>query len=228
MPEKNEPWSYYPFIKWYPKNWLHGSARFDCTSEERGIFLDLVCMANESRNRGVIQANETTPYPHKYIAQQINVPVKTLDRCLRKFENQERIHENETGIHIINFGYYQGLDTRHGRGRQKDVPQEQLPLEPPVEPWTAEHSPKAAELWEKCLVDLQKEVSKSNYYTWLRKTKGLHMDSQKFVVGAPNNFVGDYLVKNQMSLIERSISEITHKRLEIEIRLYDAGPDGES
>ena len=51
------------------------------------------------------------------------------------------------------------------------------------------------------------------------------MDSQKFVVGAPNNFVGDYLVKNQLSLIERSVSEITRKRLEIEVRLYDAGPE---
>lgn len=118
MPERNDPWSYYPFIKWYPKNWLHGSIRFDCTPEERSVFVDLVNMANESRNRGTIQANPETPYPHQYIAGELNITLKLLNRCLKKFEEQKRIHENEKGIIVLNFEYYQGLQvTGRRRGR---------------------------------------------------------------------------------------------------------------
>jgi hypothetical protein len=119
MPERNEPWNYYPFIKWYSKNWLHGSIRFDCTPEERAVFLDLACMANESRNRGTIQANTTTPYPHEYIASQLAISLKLLDHCLKKFEDQSRLHENNVGIMITNFEYYQGLQIGRARGRPR-------------------------------------------------------------------------------------------------------------
>jgi len=219
MPERNDSWSYYPFIKWYPKNWLHGSIRFDCTPEERSVFVDLVNMANESRNRGTIQANYKTPYPHKYIAEQLNIPVKLLNRCLQKFEEQERLHENEVGISITNFEYYQGLDTRKGRQRPGQVPPEQLPLEP-LPKWDKEPDPKAVELWEKALKILKGELSTANYRTWVSKTVGLAWDGTNFTLGVPNNFVADYLQKNQMSIVERSVSEIIHKDVSVELQLY--------
>jgi hypothetical protein len=133
MPERNEPWEYYPFIKWYSKNWLHGSIRFDCTPEERSVFHDLVCMANESRSRGIIRANSETPYPHKYISEQLNIPLKLLEHCLEKFESQGRIHQNDVGITIINFAYYQGLDTKRQRGRPRKNPN-QLSFDNPAPP----------------------------------------------------------------------------------------------
>ena len=219
MPERDNAWSYYPFIKWYPKNWLHGSIRFDCTPEERSVFVDLVNMANESRNRGTIQANYKTPYPHKYIAEQLNIKLKLLNRCLKKFEEQDRLHENEVGITITNFEYYQGLDTRKGRPRPGQVPPEQLPLEPMVA-WDKPPDLKAVEMWIKALKYLEGELSTANYRTWVEKTVGLAYDGKKFVVGAPNNFVAEYIIQNQMSLMERAISEITHKEVEIELQLY--------
>jgi hypothetical protein len=219
MPERDNAWSYYPFIKWYPKNWLHGSIRFDCTPEERSVFVDLVNMANESRNRGTIQANYKTPYPHKYIAEQLNIKLKLLNRCLKKFEEQDRLHENEVGITITNFEYYQGLDTRKGRPRPGQVPPEQLPLEPTVT-WTKPPDLNAVEQWIKALKYLEGETTKANYRTWLSKTIGLAYDGNKFVIGVPNNFVGEYLYKNQTSLIERALSELYQKEVAMELQLY--------
>lgn len=219
MPERNDSWSYYPFIKWYPKNWLHGSIRFDCTPEERSVFVDLVNMANESRNRGTIQANYKTPYPHRYIAEQLNIPVKLLNRCLKKFEVQERLHENEVGITITNFEYYQGLDTRKSRVRPGQVPPEQLPLEPPPT-WDKEPSPNAVGLWGKALEYIKGETTASNFRTWYQKTVGLDYDGNIFVVGVPNNFVAEYLAKNQISFIQRALSEEVQKEVEVEMQLY--------
>lgn len=105
MPRK--PLQYKPWLKFYSKPWLHGSLRFDCTPEERSVWADLLALGNESRNRGVIQANDDTPYPHPWLANQLNISLELLERCLAKFTTQERIHVNETGIHILNFDWYQ-------------------------------------------------------------------------------------------------------------------------
>ena len=52
----------------------------------------------------------------------MNIPLKLLEHCLEKFEGQGRIHQNDVGITIINFAYYQGLDTKRQRGRPRKNP----------------------------------------------------------------------------------------------------------
>ena len=105
-----------PFLKLYSREWLHGSLRVENDAAERGVWTDFLALGNESRNRGVIQANDETPYPHSYLAAVLNIPLELLEHCIQKFTEQERIKENTHGIEIINFGYWQGLDTRR-RGR---------------------------------------------------------------------------------------------------------------
>lgn len=61
------------------------------------------------------------------------------------------------------------------------------------------------EIWETALGELQLQVSKSNYRTWLAKTVGLSYQDNQFVVGVPNTFVAEYLDKNQRSLIEKTL-----------------------
>jgi len=116
MPERPDSYEYMPWFKKYSKGWLGGSIRFDCTPEERSVFDDLLCLANESRTRGVIQANNNIPYPHPWLAAKLNISLELLERCILKFTEQDRIVENEHGIELVSFNYYQGLDTRR-RGR---------------------------------------------------------------------------------------------------------------
>jgi chromosomal replication initiator protein len=65
------------------------------------------------------------------------------------------------------------------------------------------------EIWETALGELQVQVSRANYRTWLSKTHGLSYQEDKFVVGVPNTFAAEYLEKNQRSLIEKALVGLT-------------------
>jgi len=67
----------------------------------------------------------------------------------------------------------------------------------------------AQEIWEAALGELQIQVSKPNYRTWLEKTAGLSYQDNQFVVSVPNTFVAEYLDKNQRSLIEKTLINLT-------------------
>ncbi len=69
------------------------------------------------------------------------------------------------------------------------------------------HSPQ--EIWETTLGELQVQVSKANYRTWLNKTIGLSYRDKTFVIGVPNTFAAEYLEKNQRSLIEKALGGLT-------------------
>ena len=71
------------------------------------------------------------------------------------------------------------------------------------------------EIWEAALGELQIQVSKSNYRTWLEKTQGLSYKDNLFVLGVPNSFVAEYLEKNQRSLIEKALIGLTSPEVEI-------------
>jgi chromosomal replication initiator protein len=51
----------------------------------------------------------------------------------------------------------------------------------------------AQETWEAALGELQVQVSKQNYRTWLEKTIGLGVQDNQLIVSVPNTFVGEYL-----------------------------------
>jgi chromosomal replication initiator protein len=65
------------------------------------------------------------------------------------------------------------------------------------------------EIWETALGELQVQVSKANYRTWLSKTIGISYQDGKFVIGVPNTFAAEYLEKNQRSLIEKALTGLT-------------------
>ncbi len=65
------------------------------------------------------------------------------------------------------------------------------------------------EIWETALGELQIQVSKPNYRTWLSKTTGLSYQDKQFVIGVPNTFAAEYLEKNQRSLIEKALTGLT-------------------
>ena len=73
----------------------------------------------------------------------------------------------------------------------------------------------AQEIWEAALGELQLQVSKPNYKTWLGKTVGLSFQNNQFVVGVPNTFVAEYLDQNQHSLVEKTLIGITHHDLDV-------------
>jgi chromosomal replication initiator protein len=70
-------------------------------------------------------------------------------------------------------------------------------------------SESAQEIWDAALGELQIQVSKPNYRTWLEKTAGWNYQNNEFVVSVPNIFVAEYLDRNQRSLIEKTLINLT-------------------
>ena len=71
------------------------------------------------------------------------------------------------------------------------------------------------QIWETALGELQIQVNKPNYRTWLEKTVGLSYHDNQFVVGVPNTFVAEYLDKNQRSLIEKTLIGLTGRDIKV-------------
>ena len=77
----------------------------------------------------------------------------------------------------------------------------------------------AQEIWETALGELQIEVNKPNYRTWLSKTVGLSYQDNEFVVGVPNTFVAEYLDKNQRSLIEKVLNGLIQEEIKVQFQI---------
>jgi len=73
----------------------------------------------------------------------------------------------------------------------------------------------AQEIWEAALGELQLQVTRANYRTWLEKTVGLSYQDNQFVIGVPNTFVAEYLDQNQRSLIEKTLISLTHPDIKV-------------
>ena len=77
----------------------------------------------------------------------------------------------------------------------------------------------AQQVWEAALGELQIQVNKPNYRTWLEKTTGLNYQKDQFVIGVPNTFVAEYLDQNQRSLIEKVLTGITHREVQVQFQV---------
>ena len=83
----------------------------------------------------------------------------------------------------------------------------------------------AQQIWEAALGELQIQVNKPNYRTWLEKTSGLSYQTDQFVIGVPNTFVAEYLDKNQRSLIEKVLAGITQHEVQVQFQVNNHYPD---
>ncbi len=108
--------------KWF-KFWvaesLRGSIRFDLTSEERGVWYDLLAMAADGRHEGYIAPNTEQGYPDAWIAATLNISIKLLKRVISKCEVTDRLERTRFGLHIANWSRYQSEYDRQKPYRQK-------------------------------------------------------------------------------------------------------------
>ena len=83
----------------------------------------------------------------------------------------------------------------------------------------------AEELWSIVLGELQVQVSRANYDTWLRDTKGLTLTNDTFVVGAPTTFATEWLSKRLTPLVRKTLTRVREQDTDIRFTVLDtAGP----
>jgi chromosomal replication initiator protein len=80
----------------------------------------------------------------------------------------------------------------------------------------------AQEIWKAALGELQVQVTRSYYRTWLEKTTCLSYEADQFVVGVPNAFIAEYLNQNQRSLIEKTLIGLTRPDIKVTFRVASA------
>ena len=77
----------------------------------------------------------------------------------------------------------------------------------------------AQQIWETALGELEIEVNKPNFRTWLGETVGLSFQGDKFVVGVPNTFVAEFLESNLRSLVEKVLTGVTTSEVTVHFRV---------
>ena len=82
----------------------------------------------------------------------------------------------------------------------------------------------ARTLWEAALGQLELQVSRPNFDTWLRHTVGLHLEHDSFVVGTPSDFAVEWLRSRMSSLIGRTVSQLLGRPIAVSFEVIGAQP----
>ena len=83
----------------------------------------------------------------------------------------------------------------------------------------------AQHLWEVALDQLQVQVTRPNYETWLKDTVAVRFDNGLFVVGAPNDFATEWLSTKLRPLIAKTLSSIIGHPVEVTFQLLGSQPE---
>jgi chromosomal replication initiator protein len=74
----------------------------------------------------------------------------------------------------------------------------------------------AKQIWNRALGELQLQVSKANYDTWLSSSQGLNYEHNVFVVGVPNVFVAEWLSKRLYPLVRKTLVDIVARDVDVQ------------
>jgi len=113
------------------------------TSEERGVWADLIALAGECGQEGAIADNDGEALPRDFIANQFNIKQVLLDRVIAKCKHEGRIIEEQLGdiITIANWGHYQSEYDRQKGYRQDSPPDNHQRQEAPPAKIAAQAKP---------------------------------------------------------------------------------------
>ena len=67
-------------------------------------------------------------------------------------------------------------------------------------------SPQA--IWETALGQLELQVTRPNYETWLRNTIGVRLEADELIVGVPSDFASEWLRSRLSGLVGRTVSQL--------------------
>lgn len=79
-------------------------------------------------------------------------------------------------------------------------------------------------IWEAALGELQVQVSKPNFETWLKDTKGISFDHDIFTIGTPSTFVAEWLESRLLSLIKNALAKPMGKIVDINFVIQSPQP----
>ena len=100
-----------------------------------------------------------------------------------------------------------------------DTPEESAP---PV-PWEGEADPEARRIWLLALEDLQSQLPRPTYETWLKPTQGVAQDELTFTVLVPTPFDVEWLERRMYQALQKSLEQVIGRPLELVLRIRSGG-----
>jgi chromosomal replication initiator protein len=88
--------------------------------------------------------------------------------------------------------------------------------------------PTARRVWDTALGQLQLQVTRPNYDTWLKDTVGLAGDDGSFLVGTPSDFVSEWLSAKMGPVIDRTVGRILGHEVSVRFQVItpESGDNG--
>ena len=77
----------------------------------------------------------------------------------------------------------------------------------------------AQQVWETALGQLQLQVARPSYETWLKETVGLSLDQDLLTVGVPTPFAAEWLERRMYQLIHRTVKGIAQQPLHLRFQV---------
>lgn len=83
----------------------------------------------------------------------------------------------------------------------------------------------SSQVWLAALGELQLQVTRANFKTWLEHTSGLSFEQGVFVIGVPSIFAREWLSKRWEPLIRRTLSKLLGQEVSPEFRIVQPGAE---
>ena len=77
----------------------------------------------------------------------------------------------------------------------------------------------AREVWRAVLGDLQLQLPRPTFETWLKPTSGLTYDDHAFVVEAPNSFAVEWLERRMYHALQKTLRKVSGREFELQLRV---------
>lgn len=99
------------YLKIFGQEWLEGSIRVDLDSAGRGVWADLLAMAQISRRVGYIERSEGLPYGDEELALRFKIPLELLQSVIAICKQEGRLRQLKDGTYFIfNWNKYQDIE----------------------------------------------------------------------------------------------------------------------
>ena len=80
-----------------------------------------------------------------------------------------------------------------------------------------DQDPEAVEFWQQVLAQLEHQVTRPNWETWLKDSAGFALEDGRLVVAAPSEFAAEWLSTKLRPLCAKVVSEMAGRAMEIEV-----------
>lgn len=77
------------------------------------------------------------------------------------------------------------------------------------------------QLWEAALGDLQVQLARPSYDTFLQNTVGVALDDDCLVIGANSSFAAEYLEQRLHSIVQSAVERVAHSPLDVRFQVVE-------